>query len=109
MDDDALRKEKLSKLLEIEGYESVEDLIEAVLSDAVSPAICMNETAPSRARWSRIRTPATARSAQQLNAISTYPRRPHLTAEHRPRRVLSWAFLLLDFQLQVPAFTWRFA
>ena len=63
MDDDALRKEKLSKLLEIEGYESVEDLIEAVLSDAVSPAICMNETAPSRARWSRIRTPATARSA----------------------------------------------
>ena len=47
--------------------------------------------------------------AQQLNAIGTHPRRPHLTAEHRPRRVLSWAFLLLDFQLQVPAFTWRFA
>jgi hypothetical protein len=43
MDDDALRKAKLSKLLEIEGYESVEELIEAVFSDSVSPAICMNE------------------------------------------------------------------
>jgi hypothetical protein len=28
---------------EIEGYENVEDLIEAVFSDTVSPAICMNE------------------------------------------------------------------
>ena len=43
MDDDALRTAKLSKLLEIEGYERVEDLIEAVFSDSVSPAICMNE------------------------------------------------------------------
>ena len=43
MDDDALRKAKLAKLLEIEGYERVEDLIEAVFSDSVSPAICMNE------------------------------------------------------------------
>ena len=43
MNDDALRKTKLAKLLEIEGYESVEDLIEAVFSDSVSPAICMNE------------------------------------------------------------------
>jgi hypothetical protein len=43
MDDAGLRNAKLSKLLEIEGYESVEDLIEAVFSDSVSPAICMNE------------------------------------------------------------------
>jgi hypothetical protein len=43
MDDDALRKAKLTKLLEIEGYDSVEELIEAVFSDSVSPAICMNE------------------------------------------------------------------
>ena len=43
MDDDALRKAKLTKLLEIEAYESVEDLIEAVFSDSDSPAICMNE------------------------------------------------------------------
>jgi hypothetical protein len=42
MDDDALRKAKLAKLLEIEGYDSVEHLIEAVFSDSVSPAICMN-------------------------------------------------------------------
>jgi hypothetical protein len=43
MDDDAVRKAKLTRLLEIEGYDSVEDLIEAVFSDSVSPAICMNE------------------------------------------------------------------
>jgi len=35
--------EKLQKLLEIEGYASIETLMEAVLSDSVSPAICMNE------------------------------------------------------------------
>ena len=29
--------------MEIEGYESIEELAEAVLSDSVSPAICMNE------------------------------------------------------------------
>ena len=41
--DEALRDAKLAKLIEIEGYESVEALMEAVLSDSVSPAICMNE------------------------------------------------------------------
>ena len=41
--DDALRTAKLAKLVEIEGYDSVEKLMEAVLSDSVSPAICMNE------------------------------------------------------------------
>jgi hypothetical protein len=40
--DDALRKAKLAKLIEIEGYENVEQLMEAVVSDSVSPAICMN-------------------------------------------------------------------
>jgi hypothetical protein len=40
---DALSKAKLAKLIEIEGYDGVEDLAQAVLSDAVSPAICMNE------------------------------------------------------------------
>ena len=34
---------KLATLLEIEGYDSVEALLQAVLSDSVSPAICMNE------------------------------------------------------------------
>ena len=43
MDDDALRKTKLAKLLEIQGYDSVEALMEAVFGDSVSPAICMNE------------------------------------------------------------------
>ena len=41
--DDTLRNAKLAKLIEIEGYDSVEDLAEAVLSEAVSPAICINE------------------------------------------------------------------
>jgi hypothetical protein len=41
--DDALRQAKLAKLIEIEGYNSADELMEAVFSDAVSPAICMNE------------------------------------------------------------------
>jgi len=41
--DEALRTAKLAKLVEIEGYDSLEELMEAVLSDSVSPAICMNE------------------------------------------------------------------
>jgi hypothetical protein len=41
--DDPLHTAKLAKLLEIEGYGSIEELMEAVFSDAVSPAICMNE------------------------------------------------------------------
>ena len=40
---DALHKAKLAKLIEIEGYDSIEDLIATVFSDSVSPAICMNE------------------------------------------------------------------
>jgi hypothetical protein len=43
MMDDALREAKLAKLIEIEGYDSFEELAEAVFSDAVSPAICVNE------------------------------------------------------------------
>ena len=34
---------KLEKLLEIEGYDDIADLAQAILSDSVSPAICMNE------------------------------------------------------------------
>jgi hypothetical protein len=41
--DDALRAAKLAKLIEIEGYETADQLLEAVFSDSVSPAICMNE------------------------------------------------------------------
>ncbi len=40
--DDALRRAKLAKLIEIEGYESLEQLLEAVIGDSVSPAICVN-------------------------------------------------------------------
>jgi hypothetical protein len=41
--DDALRAAKLARLIEIEGYDNLQDLAEAVFSDAVSPAICANE------------------------------------------------------------------
>ena len=41
--DNVLRDAKLKKLIEIEGYGTVEAMMEAVLSDSVSPAICMNE------------------------------------------------------------------
>jgi hypothetical protein len=43
MMNDALRQAKLAKLIEIEGYDSPDQLLEAVFSDAVSPAICMND------------------------------------------------------------------
>jgi hypothetical protein len=36
------KQAKLTKLLQIEGYENLEELLEAVFSDAVSPAICVN-------------------------------------------------------------------
>jgi len=41
--DDVLCTAKLAKLVEIEGYGTADELLEAVFSDAVSPAICMNE------------------------------------------------------------------
>ena len=40
---DPLHQAKLAKLIEIEGYDTIEELMEAVFSDAASPAICMNE------------------------------------------------------------------
>ena len=40
---DALHKAKLAKLIEIEGYDSIEGLIAAVFSDSVSPAICISK------------------------------------------------------------------
>jgi hypothetical protein len=36
-------QQKLAKLVEIEDYDSADKLLEAVFSDAASPAICMNE------------------------------------------------------------------
>ena len=37
-----LRQEKLAKLLAAEGYDAFEELAEAVFSDSVSPAICID-------------------------------------------------------------------
>jgi hypothetical protein len=39
---DELRQQKLNKLIEIEGFDTFEELAEAVFSDSVSPAICCN-------------------------------------------------------------------
>jgi hypothetical protein len=35
-----VRQEKLAKLLAAEGYDTLEDLAQAIVSDSVSPAIC---------------------------------------------------------------------
>lgn len=37
------RLKKLRTLAEIEGYDAVEDMLEAAVCDAVSPAICVND------------------------------------------------------------------
>ena len=39
----AEQRAKLAKLTAIEGYDSIEELASAILSNSVSPAICMNE------------------------------------------------------------------
>jgi hypothetical protein len=41
--DDPFNHAKLAKLIETEGYDNPDELLEAVFSDVVSPAICMNE------------------------------------------------------------------
>jgi len=41
--DETLREQKLAELLEIEGCDEITELAEAVFSNSVSPAICMNE------------------------------------------------------------------
>jgi hypothetical protein len=38
-----MRTAKLAKLVESEGFDSLDDLIAATITDSVSPAICMNE------------------------------------------------------------------
>ena len=38
-----MRRAKLALLVETEGFDSLDDLIAATISDSVSPAICMNE------------------------------------------------------------------
>ena len=37
------RRAKLGKLVDSEGFDSLDDLIAATVSDSVSPAICMND------------------------------------------------------------------
>ena len=40
---ETMRQRKLEELTRIEGYPSVDALLEAVVTDSVSPAICVNE------------------------------------------------------------------
>jgi hypothetical protein len=37
------KSEKLMKLFDIEGFEGLDDLLQAVATDSVCPAICMTE------------------------------------------------------------------
>jgi len=41
-----MRRVKLAKLIEIEGFDDAETLFAAVISDSVSPAICCNPDNP---------------------------------------------------------------
>ena len=41
-----MRRAKLSKLCEIEGFEGENDLFAAAISDSVCPAICCNPNSP---------------------------------------------------------------
>jgi hypothetical protein len=38
----SIDERKLAALLQSEGYDTLEELLEAVFSDSVSPGICMN-------------------------------------------------------------------
>ena len=40
--DRALRRTKLSKLVESEGFETLEQMLKATVFDSVSPGICVN-------------------------------------------------------------------
>ena len=37
------RQAKLDRLVEIEGYDSLDDLLPAAVADSVCPAICLND------------------------------------------------------------------
>ena len=37
------RQAKLGRLVEIEGYDNLDDLLPAAVADSVCPAICMND------------------------------------------------------------------
>jgi hypothetical protein len=54
---------KLARLIETEGYDSIEELMGAVFSDAVSPAICMNEDCDFTCEMEPDQDAAFARSA----------------------------------------------
>jgi hypothetical protein len=71
---DAERRAKLEKLAEIEGYPDVEALLQATVTDSVSPGICCRpgcdcttEVEPDQDRgWCEACGTATVRSAQVL-------------------------------------------
>jgi len=77
----AERRAKLARLVEIEGYESIEELAQSISSDAVSPAICMNEDCDFTLRDGARPGRRLLRGVpHQLDAVRTHPRRTHLTA-----------------------------
>jgi hypothetical protein len=65
-------RKKLRKLAEVEGYESVLELIEANCIDSVVPAICMNAGCDYTAFLSRIRGKGGVRAANQFDEVVSY-------------------------------------
>jgi hypothetical protein len=57
------KAQKLMKLCAVEGYANPLDLVQAVICDSVSPAICMTEGATIPQRWNPTKLRVTARRA----------------------------------------------
>jgi hypothetical protein len=100
----AERRAKLATLITIEGYGSIEDLAQAVLSDSVSPAICMNEDCdftcemePDQDAGCCEEVPhQLVQSALILAGIIQAPANLKIVS----RRIVSGAFLLINVELQ---------
>ena len=60
----SLEQQKLTTLCTIEGYETLDQLLEAAALDSVSPAICMTDGCSYTAKWSPTRIEAGVRNAR---------------------------------------------
>jgi len=106
--------ERRAKLVEIEGYDGIEDLAQAILSDSVSPAICMKEDCDFTCEKEPDQDAAIVKSAAPIPCNRPSPSRTSSnstlpTFNYEVPRPAAGAFLMLDFGLQAPPSTWRFS
>jgi hypothetical protein len=72
---------KLMKLCDIEGFETLDALLQVAVTDSVCPAICMTEGCDCTGRWSPIKIQGSAKNA----AATPWPPRWSLPAHLRGR------------------------